>query len=869
MQKKISLLLLILLPLLVRGQFTDNFSDGDFTSNPTWMGDTDKFVVKDGVLRLMDQAAGQAYLATESNIMDDAQWTFWVRLAFTPSNNNHPRIYLASDSRDLHGPLNGYYIRIGKDGGDNKRLYFFRQDGEDHTELMAGSMNIATTTNNQIRITATRDDSGNWEFRADPQGGVLPVPQGSVHDDTHTTTSWFGVYCRYTISNSNRFYFDDFSVGEHVVDTEPPLMEHIQVENASTLRVHFNKVVDALSSENTLNYLVDQGVGHPLIASRDPSMPNSVSLLFSESFTVNQVYTLQISDVEDFLGNTMEVFSGEFAYFVPRRFDVVFNELMVDPTPVVGLPAYEYIELFNTSEFPINLEGWVLQHGTTQRTLPFAPIPAEGFLLLVTEAAYPFLREFGNVVAVPGLSQTALTNAGTDLLLFDPEGNVISFVSYTNHWYQDPAKSNGGWSLEKIDPYNFCQGMGNWKASSDPRGGTPGEQNAVLGSNPDNTRPNLLRAGFEGPSSIILYFSEPMNEEVLADASNYQLDQGIGQPVSVTPLLPDYSRVMLNLPQPLQPGVIYQLVLDPDMTDCAGNPLERRTTRVAVPEFAGAFDVVINEVLFNPPDRGARYIEIYNRSEKVFDLRNHLITSKDTIEGYLNTIHEVSQTSFLFFPGDYVVLSANPDAVRNTYMTTNPVGFVRTPGMPRMTNANGVLVIASRSLDIMDMFVYEEDMHLPLLTSYKGVALERVNPNQPAQDRSNWHSASRSSGYGTPGYRNSQYSPDIAAGKGSIEVHPEVFSPDGDGQDDLLNIAYAFDEPGLVANVRVFDSRGRLIRMLAPGELLATSGVITWDGTTDDGMKAPIGIYIIHMEVFEPGGQVKNYRASAVLAGRL
>lgn len=863
------LLPLFLLPLLASGQFTDNFSDGNFTSNPAWVGDTDKFVVEDGVLRLMDQAAGQAYLATESSIMDDTRWTFWVRLAFTPSNNNHPRIYLVSDSRDLHGPLNGYYIRIGKDGGDNKRLYFYRQDGENHTELMAGSMNLATTTNNQIRISATRDASGNWDFWADPQGGLLPVPQGSVHDDTYVTTSWFGVYCRYTVSNSNRFYFDDFFVGEHVEDTEPPLVEHIQVENATTLRVHFNKVVDAATSENTANYLVDQGVGHPLIAGRDPSMPNSVTLLFPASFTVNQIYTLQVSGVADYLGNVMDVFSGEFVYFVPSRFDVVFNELMVDPTPVVGLPPHEYIELYNTSEFLVNLEGWVLQHGTTRRTLPFAPIPPKGYLLLVTETAYPSLRDFGNVVAVPGLSQTALTNAGTDLLLFDPEGNVVSFVSYTDRWYRDPAKSNGGWSLEKIDPYNFCQGMENWKASTDSRGGTPGEANAVLGSNPDTTRPSLLRAGFEGASTIILYFSETMDEQALANPANYQLDEGIGQPASVDPLLPDFSRVILNLSQSLQPGTIYQVLLDAGMTDCAGNTLDRRSTRVAVPELAEPFDAVINEVLFNPPDRGARYIEVYNRSEKVLDLRNHLITSKDTVEGFLNTIHEVSDISFLFFPGDYVVLSSNPDAVRETFMTTNPGGFVRTPGMPRMTNANGVLVFASRSLDIIDMFVYQEDMHLPLLTSYRGVALERVNPNLPTQDRSNWHSASRSVGYGTPGYKNSQYSPDITAGKGSMEVHPEVFSPDGDGQDDLLNIAYAFDEPGLVANVRIFDSRGRLVRMLVSGELLATSGVVTWDGTTDAGMKAPIGIYIIHMEVFSPNGQVGNYRASAVLGGRI
>lgn len=869
MQKRYFLFILFAMPVLVYGQFTDNFSDGNFTSNPAWFGDADKFVIDNETLRLMDNAAGQAYLATESSIMDDTEWTFWVRLAFTPSNNNHPRIYLVSDSKDLNGPLNGYYIRIGKDGGDNKRLYFYRQDGEESTELMEGSMNLATTTNNQLRIRATRDAEGTWEFHADPQGGMLFIPQGSVTDNQHTSTAWFGICCRYTVSNANRFYFDDFIVGEHIVDTDPPRVEHVVVESANTLRVHFSKVVDAATAENPANYQVDRGVGQPLIASRDPMAPNIVSLLFPDGFSVNMQYALEIRGVADYSGLVMEPFSGSFVYFVPSRFDVVFNELMADPTPEVGLPPYEYIELFNTSEFPINMEGWVLQHGSTRRTLPFSPVPPDGYILLVTETAFPFMQEFGNVVAVPGLSQTALTNAGTDLLLFDPEDRLVSFVSYTDGWYRDPAKSNGGWSLEKIDPFNFCQGVQNWKASTDPRGGTPGAANAVLASNPDTSRPSLLRIGYEGPSTILLYFSEPMDETGVGDPSAYQLDQGIGQPVSASPMLPDFSRVILELPQSLQPGFIYHLAVSPDMADCAGNLIDRRSARVAVPELPSPFDVVINEVLFNPPDRGARYIEIYNRSQKVFDLKNHLITSKDTIEGFLNTIHEISETSFLFFPEDYLVLSANPDAVKQTYLTTNPGGFVRTPGMPRMTNANGILVFAAKSLDIIDMFVYEEDMHIPLLTNVKGVALERVNYNLPTQDRSNWHSAAQSAGYGTPGFRNSQYAPDIAAGRGSMEVYPEVFSPDGDGTDDLLHIAYAFDEPGFVANVRIFDSRGRLIRLLASVELLATSGVITWDGTTDDGLKAPIGIYMIHMEVFEAGGQVRSYRETAILGGRI
>jgi len=869
MQKRIFLLLGLLLPLAVLAQFSDDFSDGDFTQNPQWVGDAHKFSVEENILRLVDNAAGQAALATRSQLMDNTRWEFWVRLAFTPSSNNHPKIYLVSDSGDLHGGLNGYFLQIGKDGGDNKRLFFYRQDGEQVTELLAGSMNLAATTNNILRIRVLRDADGNWEFWADPLGGELFLPQGTVTDRVHTATSWFGISCRYTVSNSNRFYFDDFFAGAWEADDAPPVVEEVQVVSASSIRLFFDEVVEAASSESTANYVVDGGVGSPVIASRDPVTPNVVTLLFAEPFDANREYVLRISQVSDLRGNVMDPFEVVFVYFVPQAFDVVFNELMADPTPEVGLPPHEYIELYNTTPFHVNLEGWVLQHGTTQRQLPFAPLPAGGYLLLVTEAAYPHLRDFGHAVAVPGLSQTALTNAGTDLVLFDPDLNVVSFVSYRDTWYRDPARSNGGWSLEKIDPLNFCQGAENWRASTDPRGGTPGEPNAVLGENPDGTRPALLMAGMVNDRTVLLTFSETMDRESLANTGHYTVDQGVGQPVSAEPLLPDFSRVLLRFAQPVQPGMVYQLSLDASIADCAGNLIDKRTTRIALPEQPGPFDLVINEVLFNPPDGGSRYIEVYNRSSKVVDLKDCLLASMDTLEGILTTIQPILEESFLFFPGDYAVLTQSPEQVSSTYMTPNPGAFIRMGGMPRMTNANGILVLVTKSLEVIDRFVYEEDMHIALLTTYKGVALERVNPNLPTQDRSNWHSAAQSAGFGTPGYLNSQYSADIAAGNGEVVVEPELFSPDGDGQDDLLQIAYAFDAPGFVANVTVFDSRGRRIRRLRAGELLATSGVIAWDGVGDDGLKAPVGIYLIHVEVFDLNGNVRHFRRSAVLAGRL
>ena len=90
----------------------------------------------------------------------------------------------------------------------------------------------------------------------------------------------------------------------------------------------------------------------------------------------------------------------------------------------------------------------------------------------------------------------------------------------------------------------------------------------------------------------------------------------------------------------------------------------------------------------------------------------------------------------------------------------------------------------------------------------KGVALERIDPEDHHKNANNWHSAASTAGYGTPGYKNSQFkqSHGITA---TIEVVPKVFSPDNDGFDDIATIQYKTDEPGYVANITIFDAAGR------------------------------------------------------------
>lgn len=864
MRYKVLSLVFLVVPGIVWAQFSDDFSSGDFTA---WSGDREKFIVENQMLRLNDTQAGSAWLATQSQVVENTQWEFWTRLAFTPSNNNHPRIYLMSDSQDLTQPLNGYYLRIGKDGTDNKRLYFYRQTGETHTELLEGFNNIADATNNQLRIKVVRDQAGNWELWADPNGGEIFLPQGSVFDDVHISTQWFGLVCNYTVSNANAFFFDDFYVGEIIEDTTLPEITQIRAISQNTLEVTFNKALEPVSAQTITNFYVNRDIGPPSIAIRPEETPNKVILIFPGSFEEGISYVLSVNNLMDFNGNIMRPFTGSFHWYIPSKFDVVFNEIMANPTPPVGLPAHEYIELYNTTDFDIFLESWLLQHGNSMREIPDAVIPARGYIVFTHPAAYESLKNFGNVIAIPGLPATALTNAGTLLALYKPNHELVSWVNYSDQWYANPAKANGGWSLEKTDPYNFCEEAPNWRASNSDTGGTPGQTNSVRAENNDVTPPVLLRAGYEASNRISLFFSESMDDESLSHTANYTLSQGLGNPMEVVIHYPMAQKVELVLAEHMQPGQIYEVSLSNVLTDCAGNPLAENKARVAIPQPADSLDLVINEILFNPPDRGVRYMEVYNRSGKVIDLRNYILSSQDTLEGFLTAIRDISSESNLIFPGEYRVMTPEPETVKTQYMTPNPLGFIDMP-LPSMTNTRGIVVVASKGHQIIDRFIYEEDMHYALLADKKGVALERVNYHRPTQSRSNWHSAAQSAGFGTPGFKNSQYSANPEGQQEVFEIYPAVFSPNNDGVDDLLHISYVADNPGYTANITIYDSRGRLIRTIARGRLLGTEDVVTWDGATDNNLKADVGIYIIHIELFNPQGEVTTFRKTAVLAAR-
>ncbi len=859
------LVLFLWLPVLLPAQVFDDFEDGDFTQNPPWTGTENRFRVNDNKqLQLSDTAAGSAYLSTSNTMISATEWRFYIKLSFSPSSNNNARFYLVSDHADVTGTLNGYFLQLGE-SGSNDAIELFRQDGNSVQSVCRGTDGFISSSF-AMSVKVIRDETGNWQVFADPAGGENFQPQGSGTDDTYSSTDFIGVYCKYTVSNSTKFYFDNIYTGDIIVDHDPPELLSVTAETDSTLTLTFNEAITQESAENINNYAVDEGIGHPSSAVLSAENPTWVLLGFSEKFINGQNYLLTVSGISDLSGNILTSQQMTFAWFVASVSDVVINEIMADPSPQVGLPNYEFLELYNQTETDINLNNWTLTIGSSEKVFQNISISAGGYLIVAKDDAEQELSAYGPFY---GFSSFSLTNSGQTLILSNDHGNVISSVSYTDNWYKDPDKEDGGWTLEQINPDNICSGGDNWKASEDPKGGTPGARNSVYSNL--LLYPGVDRFELFANNILHIYFNQSMDPGSLADPSAYTVDKEIGNPSFVYTYEDQPEFAELYFADAFRPGVLYELTVSASLTNCQGMPLPNDTIiRFGMAQTADSNDIVINELLFNPWTNGVDYVEVYNRSDKIIDLSTlQLGTVKYSPPNPPDTsYYPILHHQLILIPGAYALLTSSPATVEKQYATSNPDVFIKTDPFPAYGNHEGTVILTTFENNIIDLFNYSEDMQYPLLNYVDGVALERTNFDNPTSDRNNWHSAAESVGFGTPGERNSQFVA-VEPEDNSIVVEPEIFSPDNDGYNDLISIKYHYDQPGYTLTVDIYNSKGQLVRKLVNNEYLGTSGSVNWDGIQDDNTKAPVGIYVFYIQVFDLSGNVKHYKKTGVLALKL
>ena len=937
---------------ILNAQVFDDFSDGDFTNNPEWIGLTELFRVDPATMSLQLYAPAEArttWLFTESQSIENASWQFYFKMNFNPSGTNYCTVYLTADYPDINQIKNAYYLVLGtaddniclweRRNGTNKRLIQGISKRLDMS-VTYGLVKVRREKNNTIILESNITDGG-W------------IEEGRYLESIGMFSNYFGLCCIYTSTRSKNFYFDDIEVkGTAYKDTILPEITEFSVINRYKFRLKFSKFVDILNFEEN-NFTIESSGKHP-----DEILVNdlfTIDLLYNESIALEDEQVLTVKNISDKEGNVMKdanfpykyqptivtkcntedsrnitfqfsrainfekitknnfrwkengclienivnqasniiklelisdlkfgqmlymylddilavngdtIDKGPYLVFIyqPERNDIIISEIMTDPDPPIELPNSEFIELYNRSQFPIQLEGFQLQVGNGTNKLKEHFLFPNEYLILVPNPQNDNWSFVPNRMAVT--SWHALPNSSGEIVLYDKNGKTINALQYSTSMAQTGFKQDGGWSLEIIDANNFSGDWDNFDFSINCKGGTPGFVNSISAKYPDVKHPELNNWFVEDTLCLVMEFSEPMNPEKLPyNCSTTPNNIDIN---SITIEEPFLKTIMICFSNQIPENKIYELSFSEKPEDLAGNQLLNADNFLfGVPVAPQKDDVIINELLYNPPTGGSDFVELYNRSDNLIDLSKLYLSRNLSNEVTPEKLIKLAEKSVIFFPKTFIAFTADKYWLIYNYHIENVNTIKNVSSLPNFVNGKGIVFLTNIQGEIFEQFDYNDKMHFTLLRDTKGVSLERINFDTPAGNTSNWHSAAAECGYATPGRANSQaHIPEKELENDFVLIEPSVFTPNNDGIDDLLFICYRFDKPGNTCTVKIFNRSGQVVRNLQNNSLAGTEGFFVWDGLNDSGQRCSSDIYIIWFRSFNMNGNIKETKKTAVL----
>jgi hypothetical protein len=737
--------LIISMPIVSFAQFTDDFTDGDFTVNPTWTGNTSHFLVNPAFELQLNAPSviATSHLVTPSQAIGNSQFDFKVKMGFDPSTSNYAKVYLVSTDSNLSGSLNGYYVRIGGASGTIDDVSLFYQNGITTTKIINGrNGTVAISPNLNVRV--TRDMAGNWELLTDTNLSGTYISEGTFFHNQTTTSAYFGVKCIYTSTRSDKFFFDNFVVtGGPVMDIDPPMLDSVLAITLNQIDVYFNEKVDLTTSEIASNYSVNNSQGSPINVRRDITDSTLVHLEYGVALPNYASYILTVTNVEDLTGNAITsidtTFTTNFTFpYAPMS--VVINEVFPDPKPVIGLPEAEFVELRNNTNSSINLNNWVYGDASSKVSLPSYELLAQNYVILCHEDDTTHFKSYGKVI---GLSKwPTLNNSGDNLGLRDALNTLIDSVNYDLTWYNDVTKADGGWTLERKNPQAPCSDKNNWTASNNISGGTPGTQNSVFTNVPDNSTPAITSFAILSSSEIELSFNKAIDSQNV-NTSDFSINNGLTVTSAVSVEL---TKIKITVNPNMLTTKIYELSVK-NLADCYGNAMADTTFNIAIGRTPTAFDLIFTEIFASPDPANinlpeAEFVEIYNTTSEPITLSGSAFSDRST---------SVNLPNEVLFPGEYAILTE--DIVANKFERFGRV--IALSSWPSLNNS-GDLISLTGPTGTIDAVLYSDTWYNDTDKKAGGWSLELINTEISCLGFKNW-TASNASDQASPGQENSVF----------------------------------------------------------------------------------------------------------------
>ncbi len=837
-------------------QISDDFSDGDFTKNPSWNGNTESFIVDNSKrLRLNAGSTTSAILYTDIAFSNSFTLDITAKLEFNPSGSNFARIYFMADNTDL-AKANAYYFLLGENGSDDAIRLFKQINGV--STLLASAKNAALNLDSsffKINLTKLEKDfSIGLDY--DLNGSIDDTFIASDNSIQNSTAKYFGIYCQFTSTRKDKFAFDDFIYKPIVGDFIPPFITKVEAIDSRSLQVVFNEKVDSkilndLSAFSILNF------GSPTSAVFSNANQNEISLKFDKDFSPNTLYNFEVKNVSDLSNNTAALLKSSFQFTISTKVgDLIITELLFDPY----VNQQDFVEIYNNTSADIDLKGYKFksfangQEQTIESSIIIKSRSYMAFTPSITSVSNTYNPPVSSAIAMQVLP--AMNNDKGNMSLLSLSGLVLDSFSYTDqlHTVDKIVKNIEGVSLEKLSLKAFENLYYHWASSTIENSyATPGYANSY---NQDKTAPKIISIEVINDEQIVVIFDDVLNFESITNTNNYEINNGLGKPLMASFFNNKANQVLLTYDMPLDNNKDY-LINIKEIKDKGGNTL----SSVSLPILYGVKpikgDLIISEILFNPPTETEDFVELYNASNKNISLQGLVIS---------NQINQQSKTisNGTIKPNQYIAFTSKPIDTKNYFFAPDTANIILN-SLPAFNADEGNVSISINGV-VLDSFDYNEEFHNAFIDDdqRKGVSLEKILLTLSENKKNDWSSSAKSFNYATPGYKNSNVinKVDMSA---DFVITQKVFTPNQDGNQDFLIVEYTLPQSGFIANVKVFNIDGFLIKDLANNELLGTNGILKWDGYNDDGNLENIGIYILVGELFDADGNNKFFKKECVL----
>ena len=271
-------------------------------------------------------------------------------------------------------------------------------------------------------------------------------------------------------------------------------------------------------------------------------------------------------------------------------------------------------------------------------------------------------------------------------------------------------------------------------------------------------------------------------------------------------------------------------------------------------------DVAINEIMFDPGDDNSEFIEFINLSGGTINIGGWCFGDEN------GNFYKLSETSYSFENNSYYVVAAD-SLIFSKYSLNGNTGVINTSSLG-LVNTGELILLKDVKGNVIDSVLYSDKWHNDNFTDAINISLERINPRLNGNDPNNWSSSADFLG-GTPTKQNSIFTNNLNV-ENKLSVSPNPFSPDNDGFEDFTVINYRLKQATSQVRIKIFDSKGRLVRTLIKNQASGSSGSVVFDGRDDSGEALRIGIYIIFLgAINESAGIVENMKTVVVVARKL